>query len=811
MFTLSSCSILPAVFAAGLLLTAAVPAFSQTPPTLSWGAGGAGGSGTWSTSVANWSDGSSTTVPWTDGDSAVFAGTAGTVSISGSVTAKQVTFSTPGYVVQNFFLEGSSSGLTVQTDADATISSSIFGDFTTSGFTKTGTGVLTLASTYPVFFNNVAVSAGELRFTGTGSPNGSTPYTLADTKGVALTFASTSNTIPSLAGGGTNGGVVRPNLTSGNINFSISSSTANASFGGSIQDNGSAVLAFQKSGASTQTLTGTNTYSGVTTVSGGTLTLGGAGGSLSKTASVAIFTGGTLLLDNSGVVSNTRLATDVPVNLSGGILALNGNASSAIAQTAGALSIARASTVTVSNPGAATTALAFAGGLTRQNNGTVNFGGNGNISVAGLANTNSIIGGYATVGSDWASVNAQGNITAYTGYSSDLTTATSQENLRVVNTQASPMTLSKSLTRNSVNLVNNDTSGAKLDVGVGQTLTVTGGGLLTSGGSGQSIQNGTLTTTGSELIITNQAALTVSSTVANTAAAVTLTKSGAGTLALTGTNTYTGSTVINQGTVSVATDVNLGAGSVVNVAGGTLQAAGSFTSVKSLQGGAGTVDTAGYNVSFTGGNNTGSFTKAGAGMLLLTGSVSSATLLAGTLNLSNLATGNAASLTLLGGRLEASGGGVQRVTSFGSPAEISPGAIGQAASLTLGTLLVFSTGVVDFDLGSNASDALTVSSFLSVSNTSGLLFRFGNLGGTKTGTAYPLLTLPSFGGGASASQFGIDAASTAAGYQGTFAVNGNMVSVTFTAVPEPGVCTLLLFGAGGVIYGLRGARKGRCC
>ncbi len=124
------------------------------------------------------------------------------MSINGAVTASQVTFSTPGYTVQNFFLNGSSSGLIVQSDADATISSSVFGTAPyNTAFTKTGAGVLTFTGQGPVFFGSANINAGEVRFTGTGSPNFTTPYVLADAPGVALTFASSFNQIASLGGG----------------------------------------------------------------------------------------------------------------------------------------------------------------------------------------------------------------------------------------------------------------------------------------------------------------------------------------------------------------------------------------------------------------------------------------------------------------------------------------------------------------------------------------------------------------------------------------------------------------------------------
>ena len=518
------------VLALGLLLLANRTASGQSaPPQLTWGTGGGGGSGTWDETTADWYNGTGS-VPWTDGDAALFSGTAGTVSINGAVAASQVTFSTPGYTVQNFFLTGTSNGLTVEADADSTISSSIFGAAPyNTPFTKTGAGVLTFTGEGPVFFGIASINAGEVRFTGTGSPNFTTPYFLANTSGAALTFASSFNEVASLGGGGANGGVVRPNVTTGSLSLSIYGST-DASFGGAIQDNGNATLAFQKTGNSTQTLTGTNTYSGATTVSGGTLVLAGAYGSAQNTATVSITGAGTFRLDNSAGASPDRLANTVPVNLSGGTFSLVGNSAANTTQTVGALSFSSASTVSVTPAGTATAQLVFSGSLTRQNNGTISFSDGGNVTVAGLTNTNGIVGPYATVnGTNWASVDANGRVSAYTGYTSDLGSASGTDNLRLVTSNGNAGTLPKTQSRNSLDLVNTGNSTAVFQIGPTQTLTLTSGGLLTSGSAGLLIQNGTLTTSGNEIIITNQAALTMAATVTNgTSGAVTLTKSGTG-------------------------------------------------------------------------------------------------------------------------------------------------------------------------------------------------------------------------------------------------------------------------------------------
>ncbi len=608
--------------------------------------------------------------------------------------------------------------------------------------------------------------------------------------------------------------MVRPNVTARSLTLAISGSS-NASFGGVIQDNGNATLAFQKSGNSTQTLTGANTYSGATNVTGGTLVLASTNGSLSNTASISISTDGTLLLDNSGAASTTRLPGSVPVSLNGGTLSLTGNATAGSKQSVGTVSFSRASTVTSTPVGAVEARLDLFSGISRQNNGTISFSDGGNYTVTGLTTFNGIVAPYVTVsGTNWATVDTNGNVSAYTAYTTDPAPANAESNVRLATAGGTTALGKPASSFNSLNLVNSGSAPSALDLGAGQTLTLVSGGLLTSGSAGFLIQNGTLTASGSELIVTNQAALTVAAAVTNgTGGVVTLTKSGVGTLALAGNNIYTGATVINQGIMQAGADANLGTGSVIALNGGTLQASGSFTSSKSLQGSGGAVDTNGYNVSFTGGNNTLGVTKNGAGMPMLTGAVPLASVNADVLRLTNLATGNAASINLFGGRLEASGSGVRRIESFGTitPPEISPGAIGQAAALTLSSLAVTGSTVIDFDLGSGTTDSLSLTTGLSLNggNNPQLLFRFADLGGTRTGTAYTLLSLPASGLPQSVTNFGIDPASAAAGYQGTFALANNTLSVTFSAVPEPGAC-IWLFGALGVsILRVRSGHKKR--
>ena len=106
-----------------------------------------GTSNTWDTdTTANWSDGIGLVnwpAPGGTDDDAVFAGAAGTVTLS-TVTANDITFNSNGYTLSGgtLTLNGSTPTITNATGIDATISSVINGS---SGLVKSGDGILTLS------------------------------------------------------------------------------------------------------------------------------------------------------------------------------------------------------------------------------------------------------------------------------------------------------------------------------------------------------------------------------------------------------------------------------------------------------------------------------------------------------------------------------------------------------------------------------------------------------------------------------------------------------------------------------------------
>jgi autotransporter-associated beta strand protein len=126
-----------------------------------------GGSGVWSTSVANWWDSSLGMIrTWSDGSDAVFTGTAGAVTLS-AVSANSLAFKTTGYSVNSGTLTmigAASCPFDVAAGVTATISSSIAGSNT---MVKLGAGTLILSN--PGNLNTASTSGGGWRIEGGGT------------------------------------------------------------------------------------------------------------------------------------------------------------------------------------------------------------------------------------------------------------------------------------------------------------------------------------------------------------------------------------------------------------------------------------------------------------------------------------------------------------------------------------------------------------------------------------------------------------------------------------------------------------------
>jgi len=795
---------------------------------LTWGAGGAGGSGTWNANASNtdWWNGSAN-VAWSTGD-AIFAGTSGTVTVSTPApTVNSMTFNTAGYVIQSGTIKAGVGGLTITTNADAAISSTLASSLGgASALVKDGDGTLSVGNND--LLRSLQVNGGQFLATGSTTLAG-VDVALADAAGVTLALAPTNgvSSIGSLSGGGSTGGIVQPGTTTTNVRLTT---VGSGNFGGILKDNGAAQLALTISlpaaggrfisgtGASqiivatgpstdTQVLGNANTYSGETEINSGTLSLSGNG--MISDSTVTVSSLGALVLDNTAVANANRISSSAVLTLGNSGVQLIGNGVTAVNQLAGTLSIQGATNVTVTQSGGAVAQLTFAG-FTRNAHATLNVVGSG-VLVSGLTNDSSgIVTPAVTVGNDWASIGGDERITAYSSYAPDINAASPTGNVELASSGVA--TLAAPVTRNSLNLQNSSAGVSQvLDLG-GRVLGLSSGGLLTSGSGASVIQNGSLSTTAPEWVITANNNLTISAPILESNTATDLTKSGTGTLTLSGTNTYAGTTSIDQGTLIVSSDSNLGTGANVEFGGGTLEAAASFSSTKGLTKTsplAGNIDTNGFTLTFSG-VNSGAINKVGSGTLTLSNASTGTTFAtAGTLVLSQPTSGTA---YLHGGILQAAGT-LSNLTFLNT----STLDIGGLAATTLSTTAFAANGspiatlTIDFGVGGAGKDLWAIGGTLPVGNlvAGELQFDFQDLGGAGTGVSYQLMTFASSGSAPSQTLFAIAPDSAAKGWAGTFTTTNTSASVSFTATPEPNVAAILACGGVALMMGERRFRSGR--
>ncbi len=777
---------------------------------LIWGPGGAGGSGEWNAFTANWWNGTNN-VPWNNGV-AFFSGTGGFVNVRfDGVIATGLTFDVPGYTIRSGTVRTPGTTLTVTANQAATISSPLAGANAT--LVKEGTAALTVSGVVSIL--NLRVNAGEYVAGGaTGTPIPRT--TLADAPGVMLTLGRIRDDVflQSLSGGGSSGGILRPDGQARTVEATIRES---GTFGGVIQDNGAGKLAFdlltgndftritsgtdvliraRPTNLGTQILTNANTYSGPTTIALGSVEFSGNGSALNSAMFVSTY--GTLRLDSTAVANSNRLSDSLDVTIKGGRFEFIGHSTTAIAEQAGPLQFSGATVISTNQPGALAS-LTFAGAV-RQNHGTLDLIGNGRIGWTGLANgVTGIVGSHVTVGTDWAVTGADGFASPLAVYASDLNTAAPTAHVKIVGGSTA---LAATATRATLNFQNNDAAVAAIDLGAPNMLTLSEGGVLSSGNAAGRIENGVLRAGGAELIVTTRNDLTIASSIGEAVGSSALIKSGAGALTLSGVNTYTGVTAINQGTLIVSSDANLGNGSAIEFNGGTLKAAQSFSSAKNLTRGTeliGQIDTGGFDVALSGANLSG-IDKTGAGTLTLLNPAKGPVFVSeGTLALPNATSGQA---NLMGGSLLIDGTLSSLSLQSADTLDIG-GSVAAALAVNSFSLFAGSALTVRYDLGSTARDMWTVTDPASgfVSGNAPILFDFHDLGGTATSISYRVLEVPS-STNLVVSNFGIAPAAAAAGWSGTFTVTTGAtrsVNVTFTSVPEPaslpilGLATLGLF------------------
>jgi outer membrane autotransporter protein len=436
-----------------------------------------------------------------------------------------------------------------------------------------GTTILTGANTYS---GATTISGGTLQAGAANTLSGSSAVTLANTAGATLDLNNFSQTIGSLAGGGTTGG----DVTLGSGTLTAGGNNSSTSFGGVISGTG----ALSKTGVGNLILTGANTYTGGTTVTAGTL----QGNTTSLQGNVT---------NNAAVTFNQATAGTYAGVISGtGIFTKTG---------AGNLVLAGANT--------------YSGGTT-VSGGTLQ--GNSTSLQGNILNNADVIFAQTTAGTYAGTMSGTGNLTKIGAGGLALSGANTYSGGTTVSggtLQGDTTSLQGNITNNSAVIFSQAATGtyAGQMSGTGFLNKIGAGTLVLTGANnysgGTTVASGTLQGNSTSLQgnIFNNAAVNFDQAATGTYAGAmngngTLSKNGAGNLILTGISIYNGATAISGGTLSVNGSISNSAVTVNS--GGTLGGSGTVGNTSIAAGGIlapgnsiGTLNVAG-NLSFVPGS-----------------------------------------------------------------------------------------------------------------------------------------------------------------------------------------------------------------
>ncbi|MBU6158213.1 MAG: autotransporter-associated beta strand repeat-containing protein [Bacteroidetes bacterium] len=448
----------------------------------------------------------------------------GTITFTNGSTLIAGSLSLGTVATQTSLIDMTNGGLLKVNGAITAFSGSTF----TSG---TGTVELTannsLPSTIFTAFNNLIISGGTTTFGVNTTING-----LLDIKsGATANINATTSSCGSLTGSGTltNSGASRT--------FTIGSDNSSSTFSGLLSATTAANLSITKIGTGTLTLSGNNTYGGATTISGGILRLGAAGSGsntpLGTTAAGTTVASGAVLDLNGFSLATTEALTINGTGISSGAALINSSATPVTYQ--GAITLGAASSL----------------------------GGSGNITLSGV-----LTGAFEVtkVGAGTVTITANNSSSTFTGVTiaEGILSISSFTN----NTNLKPITLGATGTSGTL-LYSSDGAG-------GSTTTV----INTAGNGGNlnnaSVNNLTFSSAGSlagnlSLNCSTSGNITFSNTLSG-AGGVSVTSSGSGIVTLSGANSYTGTTIVSSGTLTLgvanALPITSSAG-LVQFSGGT--------------------------------------------------------------------------------------------------------------------------------------------------------------------------------------------------------------------------------------------------
>ncbi|MAG67867.1 MAG: hypothetical protein CMK74_18700, partial [Pseudomonadales bacterium] len=566
--------------------------------------------------------------------------------------------------------------LTIQNDAGDTVTfnNAIDGN---GNLTKTGAGTLTLAGGNS-YSGTTALSGGALQIA-TDSNLGAGSVTLSDATTLEVSGSTTIDNALVLVG---------------TANVMLSNPTT---FSGDISGSGNLV----KQGSGNLTLSGANSYSGTTTVSAGFLLIAGdsnlGSGTLTIENSAGLTITGSGTIDNAIVLSGTfgiiNTTTGVNATLSGII--------------SGTGRLTKGSTGELTLSGSNT----YSGG-TYVSNSTLGITGNNSLGSGQLTLMNSAV----------LNISGGSLITNNIVINSPPTTINTSVDVTISGVISGSSTLTKSGT-GTLTLTGNNTYSNNTIIQAG-ALSITNGDNISSGfiaiqNAGRLIVSSSTTLSNNVMLLSANSSVSVGSGDSLTLSGVvsgtgSLIKADSGTLILSGSNTYSGATVINGGTLSIAGDGNLGTGNL-QLQDGTLRVTGAGTIDNAIVLGNGLF----VNTIETTNDTTLSGVISGSGDVIKTGSG------ALTLSASNSATGT----------LTASAGTVLIDGSYdGQVSAQSTGTVGGNGTLN-GLVAIFSGGTL---AAGSSPGSLTINGNLQLETGSTLAV---DISGTTAGTEYDQLTV----------------------------------------------------------------------
>lgn len=472
---------------------------------------------------------------------------------------------------------------------------------------KNGTGTWTLSKGYSGSNGwsaiagetaHLVINAGTLKLGvnngisyGTGKGNVQVNGGILDLAGFFIFINGLENAPGKTAGVVTNSGATNRTITLGNADSS-------AVFRGTIQD-GTSTIAIDKIGTGTQSLIGTNTFTGATKVSGGTLIMSANTTSELTLEAGTTFhhvtgTGAAMNLTNLTLNGNSTLGTELgsPINISGtttvaasaaitvdvfGITGTTPNGSFILASSPNGGFTSTGATYTLGNVYNATN---FTVGVINSTDTEISIvatealapltvaywlgGYSGNPNLWAVSNGSAI-----TPESNWATNQAG------TGLTSLVPGAGTHVILSAdVATNQATMALGANMSIDRLTI--SDTNPVTLNAdGYALTLNNSGGGtgIAMSSGAGAATLNSVFILEGVTPTITNDSTtsdLTIGGEISGVAG---VTKAGAGKLVFTAANSYTGGTVINDGTLQVGdggATGSVGAGAITGSGTATL-------------------------------------------------------------------------------------------------------------------------------------------------------------------------------------------------------------------------------------------------